>query len=257
MAVQIQKLCSECGEPFIAEKASAKTCSDLHRTARNRRRKRQGEFFTEFADGHEDIEIVLQKATSAAVDRLPEAAFDALKQELAPVMREALTADVLQGIGGMVGLLPLMIQGLQESLTATKLVLDGEGNIVAGPDGELLWVPDHTERAKALALGLKYTVGQPGLAPQPEAPEQAPITVIFPAMPAPTQQATDATAEELPQLAEGERLCDICTTPKPAREFVGSSNRCLPCHAANGVRARAAIEERTKPFVPPEPADAA
>lgn len=243
-----QHICTECGSPFVSRNATAKTCTPKCRTARNRRHKKAGDAAAEFASEQSHLELVLEKATSAAVDRLPEAAFAALKEELAPVVREALTDEVLRGIGGMVGLLPLMIEGLKESLQATRLVTDSEGGVVYGRDGEPMMVPDHGERAKALALGLKYTVGQPGLAPQPEAPETAPITVIFPAMPAPTQQSVDSTAEALPELVEGERLCDMCRTAKPADEFVGSSNRCAICHEANGARARAAITERTKPI---------
>ena len=112
-------------------------------------------------------------------------------------------------------------------------------------DGYPIMVPDYDRRLKAAALVMKYTVGQPGLAPQPEAPDTAPLVVHFGSMP-PVSQEIEGAAEEILELEEGERQCDICGHRKPSDEFVGSSNRCAVCHANNETRARAAIAERTK-----------
>src|SRR4051812_6048830 len=169
---------------------------------RQRRKRRDGEKFTEFATEFGGVPEAMENATSQALHRLPEAAFETLKAELAPVVREKLTDEVLRGIGDMVGLLAMTQDALKESLTAVRLVTDATGNPVLDRDGEPLYVPDSAERMKAAGYVLKYTLGQPGLAPQPEAPETAPITVVFPTMPAPPNHIDGDEPVELPELPE-------------------------------------------------------
>lgn len=245
-----QKICTECGAPFMSRSPRSKVCSEPKgRCAmrRQRRKKRDGEAFTEYATEFGGVPEAMDNATSQALQRLPEAAFETLKAELAPVVREKLTGDVLRGIGDMVGLLALTQDALKESLTAVRLVTDADGNPVIASDGEPMFVPDSAERMKAAGYVLKYTLGQSGLAPQPEAPEMAPITVVFPTMPAPPNHIDGDEPVELAELPEGHRECDICAETKPAAEFVGSSSRCQLCHDANRARAEAAIAARTKP----------
>lgn len=214
----------------------------MRRTARKRR---LGERFTDFAIDVGAVQAAMGNATSAAVDKLPEVAREILGEELRPAIREALTAEVLKGIGDMVELLPLLNDALRDSLTASRVVMNAEGDIVYGDDGEPRMQADSAERMKAAALVLKYTLGQAGLAPQPEAPEQAPMIIQFPTMPPPPAWIDGDEPQELAALPEGSRECDICQTIKPANEFVAASNRCQTCQAAQRVRIQAAIEERT------------
>lgn len=241
-----QCICTECGKPFLSSAAGAKTCSQSHRNMRSRRKKRQAGAFTEFAQEQGGTQAAMQRAADEALENLPAVAREVLADELRPVVREHLSGRVLQSIGDMVDLLPLAQDALREDLTAVRLVMDGDGNPIAdgdSPDG-WMYAPDGDRRQKAVALVLKYTVGQPGLAPQPEAPAQAPMVVHFNGMPAPSG-FVDATAEVI-ELGMNERLCDTCHEPKDVTEFVGGSNRCETCHEANRERVQAAIAERTQ-----------
>lgn len=238
-----QYVCTECGTPFIATQAS-KTCTPACRMKRVRRRGKgdKREWFTDFSD----VTKAMEKAAANAVDDLPKVAREVLAEELRPAIREAMTGQVLQSIGDMVrDLLPLALLALKDDLTAMTPMFDDEGAPLLGPNGEHIHLPDYDRRQRATTLVTRYTIGQPGLAPQPEAPEQAPITVIFPSMPAPTAHV-EAEASEVFELVEGQRVCDICDTAKPADEFVGASSRCQPCHDAHRARIDAAIAARTK-----------
>lgn len=238
-----QHVCTECPTMFVGS-SSAKTCSDACRNKRSRRRKRQGAAFTEFDREAGEIQAAMDSATEALLDDLPAVAREVMADELRPIFREHLSGAVLQGIGDMVGLLPRAQAALELQLEAERMVLDSEGTPVM-VDGQPLMVPDHAMRDKAIAHVLRYTVGQPGLAPQPEAPEQAPIIVNFGGMPPPTGYV-DGTADVV-ELGMNERLCDTCGVAKDVTEFVGGSSRCEECHEKNRARVQLAIEERTKP----------
>lgn len=232
---------------YTARSSLSKTCGPNCRAKRARRTKAGDKREFAFNDG--PVQAAMQRASEDAVAHLPEAARDALVGELAPYVREALSQDeagarVLRSIVDMMELLPLATEGLAEDLIATNMVRDADGRPIRDDSGDYLREPDHDTRHKARALAYKYTIGQPGLAPQPEAPEQAPITVVFPQMEAPT--VVDSTARDLPELEEGQRLCDMCYTAKPAVDFVGSSSRCYACHANNRGRIETAIAERTQ-----------
>ncbi len=242
-AASVQRVCTECGTPFVARTALAKTCCDAHRIRRSRRRKRQGADFTEFDTETGTTQAAMEAARQEALDDLPAVAREVLAEALRPVVREKLTDSVLQSIGAMIDLLPLAQDALREDLLAVRPLLDGEGDIVYGKDGEPVYTVDGDRRSKATALVLKYTVGQPGLSPQPEAPAQAPMVVNFNGMPAPTG-FVDSTAEQV-VLGLNERLCDTCDSVKDVTLFVGGSSRCEACHEANRARVQLAIEERT------------
>ncbi len=239
-----QFICTECGHPFVSTSASAKTCGSACRQRRHRR------FAADPAASEFSINVsptleAMQNASAQALDDLPNVARDVLAEELRPAVREALTGRVLESIGDMVNLLPLAQEALRDDLSARVPLLDGNGDAIRDADGSLVWIVDHDRRSKATALVMKYTVGQPGLAPQPEAPEQAPLIINFPTMPAPPDHIDGGAVEELPELAEGERICDICREAKPAAEFVGDSPRCQVCHDAQRARIDAAIAART------------
>lgn len=244
MAAPRQVLCTECPTMFPAE-GDATTCSNKCRQKRYRRRAKGDQ--REYAVDTAPVLAAMDTAAKDAVDDLPAVAREVLAEELRPAVREALTGRVLDSIASMVDLLPLAQDALREDLTAVRLVTDFKGEIQYDDDGEPLYEADGDRRQKATALVLKYTVGQPGLSPQPESPEQAPITVIFPSMPAPSQQEGAVDGVAYAELAEGERRCDMCDEAKPADEFVGSSSRCQVCHDAARARIEAAIEVRTQP----------
>lgn len=239
-----QHVCSECPTVFVGPSTS-KTCSNACRSARRRRKARQGADFTERDYSADDIQAAMEQAKAEALDDLPAVARERLGIQLDPIIKENLSDDVLASIGNMVGkLLPMAEAALEDQLQAERLVTDAEGNAVI-VDGEPLMLPDYQTRDKAISHVLKYTVGQPGLAPQPEAPEQAAIVVNFGGMPPPTGYV-DGAAEPI-ELGMNERLCDTCGIAKDVTEFVGGSSRCEECHEANRARVQLAIEERTKP----------
>lgn len=240
----VQFICTECGGPFMSGHAGAKTCGQTCRQRRHRRFERD-ENAPEFAVDVSATAEAMQNARAQALDDLPAVAREVLAEELRPAVREALTGAVLQSIGDMVGLMPLVQAALTDDLKASVPLLDGEGDPIRDNDGSIVFITDHERRSKAVALVMKYTVGQPGLAPQPEAPEQAPLIINFPTMPAPPDHIDGAADEEPLELEEGHRMCDICQESKSAGEFVGDSPRCQACHDGQRARIEAAIAERT------------
>lgn len=247
-----QHICTECGGPFTSSTVSSTTCSDACRKRRERRKKRQGEGFTEYDVDISATAAAMANARDQALDDLPAIAREVLAEELRPAVREALSGDVLTAIGDMMGLLPRVQESLKQDLLAWRPLVNPEtGAHERNPDGELEWEVDEGRRKHAQALVLKYTVGQPGLAPQPDAPEAAGITVVFSGMgePAVTSSAVDLGEERLAELESGEsRQCDICEAVKPSDEFVGASSRCEECQGKLRNRVNetvAAMEART------------
>lgn len=246
-----QKICTECGTPFLASNEGSKTCSDAHRKRRSRRKLKQGSAFTEYDVDISATTAAMEQASKDALDDLPAVARELLAKEMQPYVREALTGEVLQSLSAMLGMMPLVQAALTDDLTALTPVWNDEGAQLLDRDGEPCLVPDYDRRQKAVAMVLKYTVGQPGLAPQPDAPEAAGVTVVFSGMGEPviTSSAQDLDEERLATLESGDsRQCDICEAVKPKDEFVGASSRCEECQAA--LRARvdasvAAMEART------------
>ncbi|MES2936524.1 MAG: hypothetical protein V4864_02505, partial [Pseudomonadota bacterium] len=161
----LQKICSECGDPFLAATDAAKTCREACRKRRSRRAQRQGAAFTEFDVDVSATTAAMEAATSQAIADLPAVARELVADELRPAVREALSGAVLSSIGDMLGLMPLVQDALKDDLTALTPVWNDEGQPLLDFNGEPALVPDYDRRAKAVALMLKYTVGQPGLAP--------------------------------------------------------------------------------------------
>lgn len=246
--VPTQKICTECGDPFTAGSEQALTCSMKCRKRRARRMKAAeaaGEKAPEYAVAAGPNQEVLEQARNSALDDLPAVAREVLAEEIRPAVREALTGRVLQSIGDMVELLPLVQDALRDDLTALTPLFNDEGRQLVDPDDNPIFLPDYDRRAKAVALVVKYTVGQPGLAPQPETPEQAPIIINFPpGMEMPVQVGA-VDVEVIAALEAGQRLCDICHEPKDEDEFMAGSGRCTACHDAQRARIEAAIVERT------------
>lgn len=239
-----QGVCRECGDPFVSNRENKILCGkNSCRIRRQRRRKKQGADFTEWAQDFSDVTALLSKAEESAMTNLHLVAREVLADSIRPTIEKALVAeDVLASIAGLVGLLPLVQDALKADLSAMKHIRDAMGHPIMC-DGEPVMEPDRDVRGKAIAHILKYTAGQPGLAPQPEQAVVAPPSVIFMGMPPMPEAPVDAeVAELLPEVESGElRVCDACGKPKAPDLFVGNSERCQECHDAVRERAMARL----------------
>lgn len=143
---------------------------------------------------------------------------DILRDELVPVVREAITEEVLEGIQNLIGHIPDAINAAAADLEST----------------------DDQTRQKAYTLILKHGLG-PNLVPSINDERQQELNVYFgiPRPPATATQPQDNAAETSEsatlraETIEG-RECDTCHVTKPADEFVGSSDRCQECF--DGIR---------------------
>lgn len=196
------KVCSECGKSLRGKPALAKTCGPNHRAARSRRltRERNERLAANLLKGDYTPE---QRQVADMVNASKDVVRDVLRDEVTPIVREALTDDVLVGIRDLVRLAPKMIAAIEQDLTNS----------------------DDNVRQKAYSLLAKYTLGNPSIAPAPTTPATAPMEIFF-AMPRPgdtTAPTTEATATEL-------KTCVECQTEKDEALFVGNSDRCQDCH---------------------------
>lgn len=191
-------VCTECGVQL--ENPLAKTCSPSHRQKRQRRLKRQRQAAGAANAYPEHL------ANLADGDLVSEVA----KEELRPVVREAITEDVLRAAQRLVGLTDTMVDAIAEDLHS-----------------EDKWL-----RQKAYTLLARYTLGNTSIAPAADSTNQ-PMQVVF-NMPRPGTEPhqnrggsadIDSNASEL-------RQCMECQADKPVSEFVGPSERCVACHEA-------------------------
>jgi len=124
----------------------------------------------------------------------------AIDEEIRPVVREAITQEVMENIQTLLGLTPSAIAAIKEDL---------EGN-------------DAALRHKAATLLLKYTLGNPSVAPEPDRDDTKNLQVNF-TMPRPGDEvAVEVDADEVKQ-------CDSCGIDKPLGDFIGASDRCREC----------------------------
>lgn len=244
-----QHICTECGTPYTSRNPHSKVHSDACRMRRNRRKRREGGAFTDFAIDAGPTADAMQEAAKHAIADLPQVARDVLAGELRPVVREHLTQAVLDSIGSMVDLLPLVHAALADDLVAVRTLRTHDGDIIYGDDGEPIYEVDYDRRSRAVQIVLKNTVQHGGVAPQAEKPEMAPLTIHFDGMQAPLSVGAvtvdGAAYEAVVDLPAGARQCDSCGEIKPDDEFVGASDRCEACHAGARDRIQAAIEART------------
>lgn len=204
------RTCSECGGSLAGRSRSAKTCSDACRSERSRRKRRV----------HKEPELPPHQRAVVNVVRneAPDIAHKVIQQEIAPVVREAMTEDVLRSIHQLVGLAPAAVQALNEDLASEDPVV----------------------RQRAYTLALKYTIGHPALIQPKDADPNQQLVVHF-NLPRPTPiptgdedgvRITDAEVLEPTELDP--RPCDECGELKT--EFVGSSDRCTDCYTARRER---------------------
>jgi hypothetical protein len=198
-------VCSECAGELT--NPLAKTCGQACRQRRQRRLKRQKR---EAGKAHAYPEHL---ATLADGDLVKEVA----KEELRPVVREAITEDVLRAAGRLVELTGTMVDAIAEDLASD----------------------DKWLRQKAYTLLARYTLGNTSIAPPADQSNQ-PMQVVF-NMPRPGDALHNPSADATVSQSEAIELrqCMECQADKPVTEFMGPSERCRACHDAK----RAAVLE--------------
>lgn len=226
MSEQPTRACEICGKDISHRGKAAKTCSDECRQVKHKLNKQAQKRRARAREAARRTEIT---ATAEEVAGLADTvAADVLREELrAAINREALTDDVMHDIAQMMRFAPAAIGAAARLMTSTD------------PDVAL----------KAATLVLKYTMGNPAVAPKPEDPGQAPMQVYFnvPAAGDTTSRLPDQPALEAE--VEEERTCGDCHKTKGASEFVGGSDRCQDCFTKmqEEVAARFAPKDPTRP----------
>lgn len=192
------KKCSECGASLAGRPSLTKTCSQACRAKRSRRIRRAQKERGKQLNALPEHQAVMRDI----VRKTPDIAHEVMKAELAPIVREAITDDVMRSVKDLVGLTPKMVAAIEMDLES----------------------PDDRVRQKAYELVARYTFGNPSVAPQPQTPANAPMQVFF-QMPRPgdADEPVEAQVEEL-------RTCVECGDARPSGEFVGNSTRCQECH---------------------------
>jgi hypothetical protein len=202
--------CTECDRPV--QRAGA-ACSATCRSRRKRRR---------------DSEAASGRSTSKLVtDDAERAAREALRKHIEPVVKEAITDELVQRIHDMIGGVPDAIDAVLEDISPQP---DDEGNLT---DAQL------DRRQRAYTQLLKLTAGNSNLVPDINADKQRDLTVIFGGAMARTGGDSDTDA---PGVIESKE-CDACHTAKPLSEFVGSSDRCKVCFKEMQDAARGILPE--------------
>ncbi len=194
----VDRVCSECGKSLAGKPVHAKTCCDNCRSYRSRRIRRtnseQEHFEEEQGAGADEVRAIVRREATGIVSRV-------FKEQLEPIVREAIDEDVMRAIAAMVGLTPRAVELLGEDLESE----------------------DSTVRQRAYTLVTKYTVGHPALVKSDEE-SKGPLTVNF-NLPRPDEEPAGPVVLE----DEPARACDMCNSEKPESEFAAGSSRCQDC----------------------------
>lgn len=186
--------CSECPKSIRGKVRGTKTCSTACRSRRARRLKAAKHKSPTLPPGVAEVTDVVTRKNVRDV------AHTVMAEELRPLVREQLTEDVVSGIGKMMALTPTAINALEAQIAS----------------------PDETISQRAVALLLKYTLGNPSVAPPPAGAAPGGLTVQF-NLPRPGDT-------EPRGVLDGEiRECLDCKTFKPDEVFVAGSDRCQEC----------------------------
>jgi predicted nucleic acid-binding Zn ribbon protein len=195
--------CAICGESLEGRHPAAKTCSRScqQKLARRNKNAEQRRARSRKATKRNGLQAIAE-AVGGGNDTLS-IAEEVLREELREhISRAALTEDVVADIKNMVKFAPAAIQVLTIQLTSD----------------------DETVAQRAAALILKYTMGNPSVAPAPTEQVPQPMQVLF---------ALPERGAPQPAEIEGEaavlRACNDCGQPKAPEEFVGNSDRCKTC----------------------------
>lgn len=178
------------------------SCSNACRLKRSRRIRRANDQMEGFAEannaGAAEIAAIVRREAPDVVTRV-------MKDQLEPIVREALTEDVLRAINELVGLTPRAVAALTEDLECQ----------------------DATIRQRAYTLLIKYTVGHPAIIKAEDALSGQKLEVNF-NLPRPEPDAWEPVEDAAPVTQE----CDICHATKDVEEFVAGSTRCQSCFDA-------------------------
>lgn len=194
---------------FLPEYSRRTTCSDA---CRQRRRNRLARAKTKAGNQPlpEHFDVMNAPVNNRPGENLLR---EVAKEELRPIVREAITEEVLEAAAQLVGLTPLMV-------AAIKMDLESD---------------DATIRQRAYSVVARYTLGNASIAPNAENAPPA-VTVSF-NIPRPSDQpeASDAPPPDA-EVVEDDHTCAGCDETKPQSEFVGLSDRCRACQAALDAR---------------------
>lgn len=212
-----KRICSEYGPnnpncKRTLDRPTQKTCSDACRNRRARRLKRQRLEASRKGGEANALPEHLKTLQTAAANEAKQVAHELLKEEMKPVVREAITEDVLSAINDLVALTPTMVEAIREDLSSDDKYL----------------------RQKAYSLLARYTLGNSSVAPAPANAAPAPMQVVF-QLPRPGDDGQPPITVEAEEL----RTCMECQATKPASEFVANSERCQSCHDALQEKVRA------------------
>lgn len=144
-------------------------------------------------------------------------AHEILHDELAPVVRDALTEDVLRGISDMVALTPTIVEKIKEDLESD------DANI----------------RQKAYTLVAKYTIGHPAIVRPPDEGATGNLVVNF-GLPRPGD-AVEHVESDISLEADEVKPCDMCGIDKSITHFVAGSGRCQQCFDEQQAQAKEMI----------------
>lgn len=206
------RTCSECGASLASKGPRAKTCSDKCRKDRSRRLKRAGDE----GDPLRGPEHYRQLARYVHNEE-PDMVRDVVREELRPIVREALTEETLHAIKDLLGLAPMAIAAIRDDLANDE---------------------DPGIRHRAAALVTKYTIGHAALV-QPKDTEPNQQMVVHFALPRPeanSEAGVVGTVVAEPTEVVDVKTCDECSVEKPADQFVAASNRCSDCYEARRAR---------------------
>lgn len=157
----------------------------------------------------------------AVYQRRTDVTREIVKEELRPVVRAAITEEVLRSIQDLVGLAPRVVELLAEDLESTDSIV----------------------RQRAYSLVAKYTLGHTAIV-TPDQEGKGQMVVNF-HMPRPDDEPrveydVDGEAVEVDQ--ETERECAFCEETKSVDQFVTNSDRCLECHTKLQEQAQALLQ---------------
>lgn len=219
----LHRTCTECGKHLETGNPKAKTCSSACRGKRSRREARERRRnATNPGAPHTAAGAALADILNPGRREITDVVKDVFREELRPVVREAITEETLRAIQGLVSITPRMVELIAQDMEDL----------------------DPQVRQRAYGLVAKYTLGHPAVV-QPEQQDlRNQLTVVFDGMPRPARIDVDSDAIDAGTDArehEANRRCNGCDLEKPATEFVGNSDRCHACHNELAARAEAIL----------------
>lgn len=201
------RTCLNCGKDISHRDIQAQTCDATCRQAYNRKRRAAADVaavIDETPSGNAKARSVAKRAVEHEVREL-----------VKPVVREALTEDVLGALQDLVRLTPAAVATLASHI-------DGDDPVLA---------------QKAATTVMRYTVGHQALVtPQEASAPQLVVNFDLPRPNDPSPGTWDTPEGNAVELFE----CDVCHSELPATERVAGADRCATCHEA---RKRAVLEQ--------------